>query len=593
MLTMVLFVIGMAHSATGKIIYVDADATGANSGTSWADAYKYLQDALADANSSPKPVEIRVAQGIYTPDEDTLYPDGTGDRTATFQLINGVTIKGGYAGFGAPDPNVRDIELYKTTLSGDLNGNDAMVVDPCELLDEPSRDENNYHVVTASDCDINTVLDGFTVTAGNANGSPDDECDRGGGMFNNGHDNPCSPTVTGCMFIGNSAAQYGGGMFNYEHGDGECNPILTNCRFIRNASSFEGGAMSSWGGHSMVTNCTFGGNYSHGVGGAMGNSGSNPTVSNCTFSDNSTNGGGGGMLNYYSSPLVIDSIFRANSADGGGGMYNVGAYSSPTLTNCRFIGNTANNDGGAIHNDYSGTATLTNCSFSGNSAGDGGGGIYNVRNSPMLTNCTFSGNSAQNNGGGLYNYGVSRPRLTNCILWGNNDSGGMDESAQIFGGTPVVNYSCIQGLKAFMGDDNIGDNPLFVDADGADDIPGTVDDNPRLMKGSPCIDNGNNAVIPVGVEADLDGHPRIIDGDCNDTDIVDMGTYEFNYAYMGDFDYNCQVDFGDFAILALAWLTEPKDSQWNPTCDISIPADNSVDMLDLHVFVENWLANVE
>ena len=52
----------------GKIIYVDVNAVGTNNGSSWADAYVHLQDALADANSLPKPVEIRVAKGIYRPD---------------------------------------------------------------------------------------------------------------------------------------------------------------------------------------------------------------------------------------------------------------------------------------------------------------------------------------------------------------------------------------------------------------------------------------------------------------------------------------------------------------------------------------------
>ena len=60
----------------------------------------------------------------------------------------------------------------------------------------------------------------------------------------------------------------------------------------------------------------------------------------------------------------------------------------------------------------------------------------------------------------------------------------------------------------------------------------------------------------------------------------------------GDFDDNCDVDFGDFAILALAWLTEPGDMQWNPTCDISDPSDDVIDMLDLDVFTDNWLAGV-
>ena len=53
--------------SNGKVIYVDDDAAGANDGTNWTDAYHYLQDALTDANDSEKPVEIRVAQGIYLP----------------------------------------------------------------------------------------------------------------------------------------------------------------------------------------------------------------------------------------------------------------------------------------------------------------------------------------------------------------------------------------------------------------------------------------------------------------------------------------------------------------------------------------------
>ncbi|MHC4499424.1 MAG: hypothetical protein ACYS21_09970, partial [Planctomycetota bacterium] len=172
-----------------RIIYVDGLATGANDGSSWTDAYNYLQDALTAASSGD---EIWVAQGIYKPDQGVGITPG--DREATFQLISAVTTKGGYAGLSEPDPNDRDISVYKTVLSGDLNGNDV------GDLTDPSRNDNTYHVITASYTWLTTVLDGFTITAGNA---PDDE---GGGMriFNG------RATIRNCIISGNSASSGGG-----------------------------------------------------------------------------------------------------------------------------------------------------------------------------------------------------------------------------------------------------------------------------------------------------------------------------------------------------------------------------------------------
>ncbi|MHC4097473.1 MAG: hypothetical protein ACYSU3_15615 [Planctomycetota bacterium] len=64
-LAMPMFLLMFASTVAGGVIFVDADASGANNGSSWAHAYNYLQDALANASSSD---EIRVAQGIYKPD---------------------------------------------------------------------------------------------------------------------------------------------------------------------------------------------------------------------------------------------------------------------------------------------------------------------------------------------------------------------------------------------------------------------------------------------------------------------------------------------------------------------------------------------
>jgi len=83
-----LCVCGVVAGQPERIIYVDEAAVGANDGSSWADAYVYLQDALAQAAVAAPPIEIRVAQGVYKPDQGAGVTPG--DRDATFQLLNGV-----------------------------------------------------------------------------------------------------------------------------------------------------------------------------------------------------------------------------------------------------------------------------------------------------------------------------------------------------------------------------------------------------------------------------------------------------------------------------------------------------------------------
>ena len=90
----------------------------------------------------------------------------------------------------------------------------------------------------------------------------------------------------------------------------------------------------------------------------------------------------------------------------------------------------------------------------------------------------------------------------------------------------------------------------------------------------------------------MDGHPRIIDGDCNETEVVDMGAYEFNYVYRGDLDYNCSVDFVDFSIFGLAWMTEESEPNWDWVCDISGPPDGYIDWRDAAILCDNWLAQM-
>ena len=166
---------------------------------------------------------------------------------------------------------------------------------------------------------------------------------------------------------------------------------------------------------------------------------------------------------------------------------------------------------------------------------------------PHVVNCTFTGNGAGTDGGGLRSSQCDTA-VTNCILWGNSDAGGSDESAQLirYSGTVIVAHSCVQRWTGTLGGTgNIGFNPFFLDADGADDIVGTEDDDLRLAIGSPCIDAGDNSGVPADT-ADLDGNgdtdeptPVDLDGAARFVDvsvrpdtgngtapIVDMGAYE-------------------------------------------------------------------
>jgi hypothetical protein len=477
------------------IYYVDADARGANDGSSWADAYNYLQDALAAALSGD---EIRVAQGTYRPDRSGAPPPVPpsppqppsppplaptewnnnwsdevipGDRTATFQLKNGVAIRGGYAGFGEPDPNARDIELYETILSGDLYGNDVDVNNPADLLDEPTRGENSYHIVTGSGTDVNAILDGFIITGSNADGAKSENRGRGGGVYNEGG-----------------------------------NAVFSNCTFVGNFGG-DGGGIYNKGGDLLLVNCTFAGNsarpvfdpvwgWSNGYGGGMFNRGSNPTLTKCTFS--------------------------SNWAENGGGMFNVD-YSGTILTQCIFIGNSAANCGGGMGNDQVNvTPVLTNCLFTGNSAGNLGGAIFNDDCGQILTNCTFSANSARRSGG--IENDENDMVMTNCIFWGNWDIYGMDESAQFDEGDEVIiNYCCVQGWTGSLGGiGNIGIDPCFVEPGYWDANGVWVDGDYHLLPDCLCIDAGDPNYVAEPNETDLDGKPRVIGGR------IDMGAYEYS-----------------------------------------------------------------
>ncbi|GAK89537.1 hypothetical protein JCM19297_1365 [Nonlabens ulvanivorans] len=147
-LLLIAFLISMYSTAQ---VYVDASATGANNGTSWANAYTDLQNAL---NNNPAST-FWVKAGTYIPGSS---------RTDSFNLTNNHKIYGGFNGTEV-SLSQRDPEVNLTILSGDINGNDNMVFSTTD----PNRSENSYRIVEINGGGV--VIDGFSINNGNANGT--------------------------------------------------------------------------------------------------------------------------------------------------------------------------------------------------------------------------------------------------------------------------------------------------------------------------------------------------------------------------------------------------------------------------------------
>jgi len=464
-----------------KIIYVDTDSIGANDGSSWADAFNYLRDALATASPGD---EIRVAEGTYKPNQGELYSGpGRGPRTpgeegrsATFELKSGLTVKGGFAGFGAAEPNMWDPEVYQTILSGDLEDNDADadVNNPYDYFYEPTRRDNSVNVVTSTADDASAVLDGFIVTG----------AVNGGMVITAG-----SPTILNCVFSRNSASE--GGAISIWQGQS----LLKNCKFISNlgggalfgrdvdltlsecsfTGNYSGGAFIL--GSVVLTGCIFRNNSSHSGGGIVHSGGEFENgkleLTDCIFIDNSSvpfpnnrNGYGGAV--WTTNATVRNCIFSGNWARRGGAIYG----EVQSVENCMFTANTAE-QGGCL---AIGSSIITNCVFSGNRAEEGGV-LYAAGSGsgPSLIGCTLSDNSAQNGNAISLSPGGRAPALlsmtiSNCILWDGGSE--INSWREDFADISIV-YSNIQG--GWSGEGNIDLDPSFADP-GHWDPNDTADD---------------------------------------------------------------------------------------------------------------------
>lgn len=500
-------------------IYVDKDATGNNSGRDWSNAFVKLQDALhcARVGACPGTNQIWVASGAYYPDEGVFETDN--DETASFELINGFYLTGGFDGVGAggiggaqeTGAAQRNLATNITILSGDILQDDLNT--DGNTIAETTTDivgDNTDCVIYAVTNSLTTVLDGFTITAGQSREN-DPNTGNGAGMRSYGE-----IAMTTLTFSGNYNDVGGGALFL----SGSSAPTISNSIFTGNSADF-GGAIHMFNSNAELFYVTFTSNSAGNSGGAIYSTTSDPTLTHITFFSNSANYGGA-LFNANSDPVLSNVIFSGNLAVGAGGALFTSTNINASLTNVIFSGNaTTAGPGGAIYaqtsfgNSDSVNLTLLNVSFSQNTASTSGGAIYSLRGNGTLT--------------------IS---IKNTILW-NNQAAGIDNEIYNDGATINIRYSDVKGGwngagvvnvnsgTTTSGGGNLKTNPRFMDADGPDNLVGTLDDNLHLSYSgtvSPLIDRGTNNGVTAAT--DLQGNSRIVDGDGNGTATVDMGAYE-------------------------------------------------------------------
>ena len=328
------FPVGVAVNALqpdeNGVLYVDIN--GAGNGSSWTLAYSNLADPLIYAArqraillGSPNNLirQIWIAEGEYKPmysAEDynftnKIFPGATETpRNYAFVLAPDLIIYGGFEPANIPPDN--PLPFFKTTgrngtttLSGNLGASG-----------------NTYHVVISADDVGTSILDGITISGGNADGTESITVNNqqifqnsGGGMYNIFS----SPSLNNVSIINNNAATNGGGMYNEMSSAAMINTIISG-----NSAEDSGGGIYNEASFVTMTNVLISGNSTTTDGGGMFNSNSSPTLINVTVSGNMAGGMGGGIDNDSSNPLIVNSIIWGNSTIGSNND-NIGSFGNP------------------------------------------------------------------------------------------------------------------------------------------------------------------------------------------------------------------------------------------------------------------------
>jgi len=302
-------------------VYANVNVTGGlGDGSSWANAYPNLQEAVVRARNTS--CEVWVAAGVYT-------TNAFADQSLIMSA--GVEIYGGFQA-GDVDFSQRDPRTDLTILDGTLNSQRVVI---CDV----GYGSGTYGTLG---CDSGSILDGFVVMRGNWG--------FGNGATIGTSSTAQAPTFANVTFTDNTGTN-GGGAVALTGGAA----IFDKCTFASNEStdaSSNGGAIWSANNTAIdIFDSIFVGNRA-GTGGAIYAQGE-LYIENSAFGGNwtfgsSTGGGTGGAVWAHTGALeVLNSTFSFNVSDSYGGAIWTG-YNNASILNSIVWGNAATSGGADV-----------------------------------------------------------------------------------------------------------------------------------------------------------------------------------------------------------------------------------------------------
>lgn len=503
-------------SAGADVIYVKHDATGANDGTSWANAHLYLREALARAVAGD---DVWVAAGTYRPDESTQFPAGDGDPDKSFEVRTAIRLLGGFAGDESSEaersPTVNPVVLDGRAIS--------------------------RHVVNAAMVTPQATLDGLQIQGGyNAPFTPN----SGAGVWVPGGD----LQLINCTIADNECWNEGGAIYAVD-----ARVRLVDCVVRDNQAIGAGGAIYAEGAEIVAIRTSFVANESGGRAGGAIYGGVGGLYFDCRFERNGTDDWGGAASN--TSAAFVNCKFIGQYADvGAESLY---AVDGP-IFGCLFM-RSFNADRPSVN---AGRGAIINCTFADPYGGGSAGmmviapaGMYNsivwpdmwlgtplVPAGQLAEYCCIRGWTA----GGPGNISTD-PLFADADGPDDNPLRLNDNDLRLLPGSPCIDAGANLALPPDTYDiDEDGDTAeqLPIDLDGAGrraDIPS----RPDTGAGSPpIVDMG---AFEMHCPGDVNGDGAVDLDDLAQV-LIRFGANPARDAE-GDLDLDGRVDLGDLAIV--------------------------------------------